>query len=101
MEAQYRWLLRNAYMIRIVPAHVPAASAGLVLMEYDKAMPIAYSDTDLAKVFVQDLGAIAKTRLLFNQLEEVALGGEQSRTKLMEYIDSPREDPDASGTELA
>lgn len=50
MEAQYRWLLRNAYMIRIVPAHVPAASAGLVLME---------------------------------------------------YIGSPREDPDASGTELA
>ncbi|WP_434452624.1 Scr1 family TA system antitoxin-like transcriptional regulator [Lentzea sp. E54] len=64
-------------------------------------MPIAYSETDLTQVFVQDLGAIARTRLIFNRLAEVALEEEQSRRKLAEYVGTPREDLDDRGPHLA
>ncbi|RAS62309.1 helix-turn-helix protein [Lentzea atacamensis] len=101
MEDQYLKLLFNAHLIRLVPAEVPAVSAGVVLWEFDKAMPVAYSDTDLVRVFVQDLGAIARTRLLFNQLEGVALDAEQSRSRLAEYAGRPREELDDSGPQLA
>jgi hypothetical protein len=76
-------------------------STGCVLWEYEKASPVAFSDTDLAKVFVQDPGAIARTRLLFNHLEQVALDAEQSRSKLAEYVSSPREEHDVPGPHLA
>lgn len=101
MEDQYLQLLFNAHVIRLIPADVPAVSAGVVLWEFDKAMPVAYNDTDLVRVFVQDLGAIARTRLLFNQLENVALDAEQSRSRLAEYAGRPREELDDSGPHLA
>jgi hypothetical protein len=101
MEEQYARLLFDADLIRVVPAHVVVPSTGLVLWEYEKALPVAFSDTDVAKVFVQDTGAIARTRLLFNHLEQVALDAEQSRSKLAEYVGRPRGDFDAQGTDLA
>ncbi|SDP59276.1 helix-turn-helix domain-containing protein [Lentzea jiangxiensis] len=101
MEEQYARLLFEADVIRVVPAHVVVPSTGLVLWEYEKASPVAFSDTDVAKVFVQDTGAIARTRLLFNHLEQVALDAEQSRSKLAEYVGRPRGDFDAQGTRLA
>ncbi|PWK83052.1 hypothetical protein C8D88_112304 [Lentzea atacamensis] len=101
MEDQYLRLLFNVRMIRLVPADVPAISAGLMLWEFDKAKPVAYSDADLAKVFVQDPGAIARTRLIFNRLEELALDEEQSRRKLAEYAGRPREELDDAGPHLA
>ncbi|GAB2823269.1 hypothetical protein GCM10027200_23390 [Lentzea nigeriaca] len=64
-------------------------------------MPVAFVDTDLAKVFVQDPGAIVRTRLLFNRLDEVALDPEQSRTRLAEYVSPPREELDDPGTRMA
>lgn len=101
MEEQYLKLFFNAHFIRIVPAEVLAISACHVLWEYEKAMPIAYSETDLAKLFVQDPGAIARTRLTFHRLEEVALDAEQSRRKLAEYVGRPREELDDSGPRMA
>ncbi|KOV87165.1 helix-turn-helix transcriptional regulator [Nocardia sp. NRRL S-836] len=101
MEEQYLQLLFAARMIRIVPAGVPIAWSDCVLWEFDKAMPVAFSDTDLAKVFVQDPAVIARTRLLFDRLAEVALDEEQSRSMLAEYVGSPREDLDDPGTDLA
>ena len=101
MEEQYLQLLFAARMIRIVPASEPIAWSDCVLWEYEKAMPVAFSDTDLAKVFVQDPAVIVRTRLLFDRLAEVALDEEQSRSKLAEYVGSPREDLDDSGTRLA
>lgn len=101
MEEQYARLLFEADLIRVVPAHVVVPSTGLVLWEYEKAAPVVFSDTDVAKVFVQDPGAIARTRLLFDHLERVALDAEQSRSKLAEYVGRPRGDFDAQGPRLA
>ncbi|SFR29492.1 Helix-turn-helix domain-containing protein [Lentzea waywayandensis] len=101
MEDQYLQLLFYAHIVRIVPADVIVNSAGVRLWEYEKAMPIAYSETDLTQVFVQDRGAIARTRLIFDRLAEVALDEEQSRRKLAEYVNLPREDLDAPGQHLA
>ena len=101
MEDQYARLLFNTHVIRIVPADVVVPSSGCVLWEYEKVLPVAFGETDLAKVFVQDPGAIARTRLLFNHLDQVALDEEQSRSKLAEYVGQPRGELDASGPHLA
>jgi transcriptional regulator with XRE-family HTH domain len=101
MEDQYLQLLFYAHIVRIVPADVIINSAGVRLWEYEKAMPIAYSETDPTQVFVQDRGAIARTRLIFDRLAQVALDEEQSRRKLAEYVNLPREDPDATGSRMA
>ena len=101
MEDQYVQLLFNVHMIRIVPADVPAVSTVLVLWEFEKAMPVAYSESDLASLFVQDPGAIARTRLVLDHLEQVALDEEQSRRKLAEYVSPPRGELDDPGTRLA
>ncbi|MGI5504318.1 helix-turn-helix domain-containing protein [Lentzea sp. CA-135723] len=101
MEDQYLQLLFYAHIVRIVPADVIVNSAGVRLWEYEKSMPIAYAESDLTQVFVQDRGAIARTRLIFDHLAEVALDEEQSRRKLAEYVNSPREELDAPGPRLA
>jgi transcriptional regulator with XRE-family HTH domain len=101
MEDQCARLLFHPAEIRIVPAHVVVPSSGCVLWEYEKAYPVAFGETDLAKVFVQDPGAIARTRLLFEHLDEVALDAEQSRSKLAEYVSPPREDFHGRGPRLA
>ena len=101
MEDQYIQLLFYAHFVRVVPADVIVNSAGVRLWEYEKAMPITYAETDLTQVFVQDRGAIARTRLIFDRLAEVALDEEQSRRKLAEYVNSPREEPNAPGPRLA
>ncbi|SDK26554.1 Helix-turn-helix domain-containing protein [Lentzea albidocapillata subsp. violacea] len=101
MADQYARLLFDAHLIRVVPAHIVIPSSGCVLWEYEKAYPVAFGETDLAKLFVQDPGAIARTRLLFNHLDQVALDAGQSRSKLAEYVGQPRGDLDVSGPYLA
>ncbi|MCX2953884.1 helix-turn-helix domain-containing protein [Lentzea sp. NEAU-D7] len=101
MEDQYARLLFDTHTVRIVPANAPIAATGCVLWEYEKSRPIVFSETNLAKVFVQDPGAIARTRLLFDRLDQVALSAEQSRSKLAEYVSRPREGHDDSGPHLA
>ena len=92
MEDQYLRLLFNSHMVRIVPEQVVAVSAGFVLWEYEAAKAVAYSETEFARMFVQDPGAVARTRLHFNRLADIALDEEQTRNKLMEYIGRPREE---------
>ncbi|KJK44129.1 hypothetical protein UK23_30570 [Lentzea aerocolonigenes] len=101
MREQYKRMLFKTHTIRIVPADAPLAASGCVLWEFAKAHPVAFSETDLTHVFVQDLGAIARTRLLFDRLDRVALDAEQSRSKLAEYVSGPREEPDDAGPHLA
>jgi hypothetical protein len=101
MEDQYAKLLFGAPRIRIVPATAKLVATGCVLWEYDKAMPVAFTSTDLAKVFVQDPGAIARTRLLFDRLAEVALDEEQSRRVLADHVGRPREELNERGPRLA
>lgn len=100
MEKQYARLLHNTHVLRIVRADAPLVAPNCVLWEYEKARPVVFSET-IAKIFVQDPGAIARTRLLFDRLDEVALSAEQSRQVLAEYVGEPREDLDDAGPHLA
>lgn len=101
MREQYARLVRGAFMIRIIPADAPVLAHDCTLWEFPKAMPVAFVDSDLVKVFVQDPGAIVRARLLFDRLAEFALDAEQSRSKLAEYAGLPREDLDDTGTRMA
>jgi hypothetical protein len=101
MAEQYDRLLTKAHFVRIVPADAPVIASSCTLWEYEKAMPVTFIEADLVNVFVQDPGAIIRTRMLFDRLAEVALDREQSRCKLAEYAGRPREDPDAPGTCMA
>ncbi|MCP2249220.1 helix-turn-helix domain-containing protein [Lentzea aerocolonigenes] len=75
MEDQYLRLLFNAHILRVVPASVKPVTlrSKCTLFEFAKAAPLAYTESDLAKVFVQDDAAIAATRKLFERLDAVAL----------------------------
>ena len=103
MEDQYLRLLFNAHVLRVVPM----SAKGLVfhskctLFEFRKASPLAYTETDLAKVFAQEDSALTWSRNLFERLDAVALDEEQSRSKLAEYVSGLREDPDERRTDLA
>ncbi len=83
----------TTHTIRIVPKDAPIAASGFVLWEFDKARPLVFTETNLANVFVEDPGAIARARIFFGRLDEVALSAEQSRSKLAEYVSPPREVP--------
>ena len=96
MEDQYTRLLFHSHIVRLVPESVIATSAGFVLWEFEKAKSISYSETEFARVFVQDPGAVARTRDHFNHLSKVALDQEQTQNKLLEYIGKPREELDRS-----
>ncbi|MGW6931418.1 helix-turn-helix domain-containing protein [Lentzea sp. NPDC054927] len=86
MQGQYKRLLSKAHMIRLVPEEIAVFSAGFMLWEYEKSKPVAYSENEFARLFVQDPGAIAKARLHFKQLEKVALDEQQTRTRLTQYL---------------
>ncbi|MFJ8961723.1 helix-turn-helix domain-containing protein [Lentzea sp. NPDC102401] len=101
MEDQYLQLMFNVHMVRIVPADAPVIASSCTLWEYEKAMPVTFIEADLVNVFVQDPGAIIRTRMLFDRLAEVALDAEQSRSKLAEYVGQPRGDLNGAGTRMA
>ncbi|MFD5830914.1 helix-turn-helix domain-containing protein [Lentzea sp. NPDC060358] len=87
MEDQYLWLQANANIVRIIPADATTAAlrSPCTLFEFERAQPVVYVETDLAKVFAQDEAAVATTRALFDHLDAVALDEHQSRRKLAEY----------------
>ncbi|MDX8053103.1 helix-turn-helix transcriptional regulator [Lentzea sp. BCCO 10_0798] len=101
MEDQYARLLFNTHIIRIVPKDAPIVASSFVLWEFEKARSLVFSETIHANVFVEDPGAIARTRLIFDRLDQLALSAEQSRSRLAEYVSPPREDSDDSGPHLA
>ncbi|HEX7302280.1 helix-turn-helix transcriptional regulator [Lentzea sp.] len=101
MRNQYARLLHRTHAIRIVPRDAPVVASSFVLWEFEKARSLVFSEAILANVFVEDPGAIARTRLFFHRLDEVALSAEQSRDKLAEYAGRPREGLDDSGPHLA
>ncbi|KOV80156.1 hypothetical protein ADL03_35055 [Nocardia sp. NRRL S-836] len=101
MEDQCARLLSEEHMIRVVPARVVVPSNGCLLWEYEKAMPVAFSENEIAQVFVQDPAVIARVRLLFDRLAEVALDAEQSRVKLADYAGRARKGNDDQGPHAA
>ncbi|MFJ8959344.1 helix-turn-helix domain-containing protein [Lentzea sp. NPDC102401] len=103
MEDQYLRLLFNAHILRVVPANIRglAFRSKCTLFEFAKASPLAYTETDLAKVFAQDEAAVTWSRSLFERLDAVALNEEQSKNKLAEYVSGLREDFHDPRTDLA
>ncbi|MET9225255.1 helix-turn-helix transcriptional regulator [Lentzea sp. NPDC003310] len=103
MEDQYLRLLFNAHIVRIIPATAVglALKSMITLFEFGKASPLAYTESDLAKVFAQDTSAVTSTRKLISRLDAVALDEEQSRSMLAAYVSGLREDPHDHRTDLA
>ncbi|HUQ59203.1 helix-turn-helix transcriptional regulator [Lentzea sp.] len=87
MDDQYVWLQANSAILRIVPAEATTAAfqSPCTLFEFERANPVVYLESDLAKVFAQDDTAVAKSQALFDLLDAVALDETQSRRKLAEY----------------
>ncbi|MEU7477884.1 helix-turn-helix transcriptional regulator [Lentzea sp. NPDC042327] len=101
MEEQYLRMLFNTHIVRIIPEDAVILTAGCALLEFEKAPPVAYTDSELAQVFAQDDAAIEVAVALFKRLETFALDQEQSKRKLMEYISRLRGDSNGAGTDLA
>ncbi|WP_329793230.1 helix-turn-helix transcriptional regulator [Lentzea sp. DG1S-22] len=103
MEDQYLRLLFNAHIVRIIPASAVglALQSMITLFEFGKASPLAYTESDLAKVFAQDTSAVTATRKLISRLDAVALDEEQSRSVLAAYVSGLGEDPHDRRADLA
>ncbi|MEV6242405.1 helix-turn-helix transcriptional regulator [Lentzea sp. NPDC051838] len=95
MEDQLMRLLFHSHVIRIVPATAGAAGAlpaEYILWEYEKRSSTAYSGSDLAQVFVQDLAGVKHCKSIFAVLDALALDEEQSRSMVADLASRSRED---------
>jgi hypothetical protein len=95
MEDQLMRLLFHTHVIRIVPAASGASgvySANYVLWEYEKRSSTAYTESDLAQVFVQDMGGVKHCKAIFACLDALALDEEQSRSMVADLASRSRED---------
>ncbi|MET8764633.1 helix-turn-helix transcriptional regulator [Lentzea sp. NPDC004782] len=104
MEEQYLRMLFNTHFLRIVPMSAGPAAAmksARMLFNFEKKIPVAYSETDLAKVFAHDGAAIARSREFFKWLDARALDEGQSRSLLATYVSKLRKDLDEPRAELA
>jgi transcriptional regulator with XRE-family HTH domain len=95
MEEQYLRLLFNSHILRIVPLSTSGAlvaRSARMLFSFERQIPVAYSETDLAQVFAHDGKAIAGSREFFKWLETRALDEGESRSLLASYVSGLRED---------
>jgi hypothetical protein len=95
MEDQLMRLLFHTHVIRVVPAASGVSgvfSANYVLWEYEKRNSTAYTESDLAQVFVQDLAGIKHCKSIFARLDALALDEEQSRSMVADLASRSRED---------
>ncbi|WP_030476341.1 helix-turn-helix domain-containing protein [Lentzea albidocapillata] len=104
MEEQYLRMLFHTHILRIVPMSAgpaPAMKSARMLFSFEKMVPVAYSETDLAKVFAHDGQAIARSREHFKWLDACALDEGQSRSLLANYVSGLREDSHDRRADLA
>ncbi|MFC3895932.1 helix-turn-helix domain-containing protein [Lentzea rhizosphaerae] len=104
MEEQYLRMLFNTHILRIVPMSAgpaPIRMSPRMLFSFEKLIPVAYSETDLARVFAHDGAAIADSREFFKWLDALALDEGQSRSMLANYVSGLRKDSHEPRTELA
>ncbi|SMC69167.1 hypothetical protein SAMN05660733_01219 [Lentzea albidocapillata] len=95
MEDQLMRLLFHTHVIRVVPAAIGMSgvfAANYVLWEWEKRSSTAYTESDLAQVFVQDLAGIKQCKLIFAHLDALALDEEQSRSMVADLASRSRED---------
>jgi len=104
MEEQYLRMLFHTHILRIVPMSAgPAAvmRSSRMSFSFEKMIPVAYTETDLAKVFAHDGAAIAQSREFFNWLDALALDEGQSRSLLASYVSGIRKGIHVPRTDLA
>ncbi|MFC3891691.1 DUF5753 domain-containing protein [Lentzea rhizosphaerae] len=104
MEDQLMRLLFHTHIIRIVPASSGPAgvfAAPYVLWEYEKRSSVAYTESDLAMVFVQDLAGVKTCKSIFAHLDALALSEEQSRSMVADLASRSREDLNGRRLHLA
>ncbi|MFD4639173.1 helix-turn-helix domain-containing protein [Lentzea sp. NPDC058436] len=104
MEEQYLRLLFETHSLRIIPISAGIAIAmrsARRLFSFEKLVPVAYSETDVAQVFAHDGKAIASSREFFKWLDSLALDEGQSRSMLADYVSGLREDLHDARPELA
>ncbi|MFS8102373.1 helix-turn-helix domain-containing protein [Lentzea alba] len=103
MEDQYQRMMFKTHVLRVIPARFRSIATHdkCTLYEFDKADPVAYSESDTAQVFAQNEAAIKRAERLFERLDAIALDAEQSRSKLAEYVSALRRDVHDSGPQLA
>jgi transcriptional regulator with XRE-family HTH domain len=104
MEEQYLRLLFQSHSLRIVPMSAGIAIAmrsARRLFSFEKMVPVAYSETDVAQLFAHDGKAIASSREFFKWLDAIALDEGQSRSMLTDYVSGLREDLHDARPELA
>lgn len=93
--------------LRVVPVSAgghPALSHSFSLMTFKPPVgPVAYCETDVATVFVEDPAAIKSYQRKQQVLAGLALGAEQSRSVFARWADfyDRREDRDAEGAGVA
>ncbi|ANZ37886.1 hypothetical protein BBK82_19305 [Lentzea guizhouensis] len=95
MEDQLMRLLFHTHVLRIVPAASGPAGvfmAHYVLWEYEKRGSVAYSHSDIARVFVQDEVGVKRCKSIFARLDALALDEGQSRTMVADLASRSRED---------
>ncbi|SDF92426.1 hypothetical protein SAMN05216553_104201 [Lentzea fradiae] len=104
MEAQFKRLLFRTHSLRVVPAASGPAGvllANYVLWEFEKRDNVAYTHSDLAKVFVQDQVGVQRCKSIFTRLDALALSEEQSRHTVADLAKRPREDLNGRRLHLA
>ncbi|MET9632157.1 DUF5753 domain-containing protein [Lentzea sp. NPDC006480] len=95
MEEQLMRLLFHTHVLRIVPSAIGPAGVFMghyVLWEYEKRGSVAYTHSDLAKVFVQDDVGVKRCKSIFARLDALALSEEQSRSMVADLASRSRED---------
>ncbi|MFI6099751.1 helix-turn-helix domain-containing protein [Lentzea sp. NPDC051213] len=104
MEEQYLRMLFKTHVLRIVPmsaGSAPIRHSARMLFSFEKMVPVAYSETDLAQVFSHNGAAIAQSREFFKWLDAVALDEGQSRSLLANYASGLRRGLHVPRAELA
>ncbi|TWP43774.1 helix-turn-helix domain-containing protein [Lentzea tibetensis] len=103
MREQIKRLLFRTHTLRIVPdsSGPSAAFSNLVLWRYERAAPVVFTSSDVAKVFVQDAAAVGRCQSIFERLDAIAMDAGQSRKVLMDLVSQPREDLNGQGIRLA
>ncbi|SES22735.1 Helix-turn-helix domain-containing protein [Lentzea xinjiangensis] len=97
MEDQYRALLADSKIVRIVPSGSTAAALhpSCALLEFENAPPVLCAESDLATLFAQDEEAVERGRALFDLLESLALTEAQSRRRISEHLSALRREQGA------
>ncbi|GGM83769.1 transcriptional regulator [Lentzea pudingi] len=95
MEDQLMRLLFNTHSIRVVRAASGAAGVYLaeyVLWNFEKRSTVAYAESEIAQVFVQDPSGVKDCKKIFERLDSIALSEEQSRAMVADLASRARED---------